>query len=150
MPLRSTFFVLLTAVTVALASCKQEASSPAGNAAAASGASFTVVVTPPSPGKVNTPVVAAVKLEPKNGYKINLEYPTKLTVQAPGGAVPASQVLAQKDAKRFAAAEAVFAPQTTFSAAGEHRVAATFKFSVCTDKVCEMKTEKLSWTASVK
>lgn len=150
--MRRTSLVLIAVFAVGLPSCKQDA--PPTNAAAgqatASGAPFEVTVTPPAPATVGAAVAATVRLVPKNGYKVNLEYPTKLTVQAPAAGAPQSQELAKKEATKLTAAEAVFTPKTTFSAAGEHRVAATFKFSVCTDKVCEMKSEKLSWTAAIK
>ena len=106
---------------------------------------YKLTVVPPSAGKVGQSLAATVKLQPKAPYKVNMEYPIKLTVNGTAGASPDKKVLRAKDAKKLDKKVAHFAPGTKCAKAGEHKISATFKLSVCTDKQCELKTEKISW-----
>jgi hypothetical protein len=110
---------------------------------------FTVVVTAPSPASAGVEQAATVTLKPQGAYKVNDEYPISLTVTGPPGADPKTRVLAQKDAAVFSAKEAVFKPSFKVGTPGDHRFQAVFKFSVCTEHQCELKTETLSWVAKV-
>jgi hypothetical protein len=97
---------------------------------------------------VGEPLVATIRLEPRGPYKVNLEYPTKLTVSGPPAATPRRLELRAKDAARLDKGAGVFKPAVKLAEGGKHPFAATFKFSVCTEELCELKTEKLTWTAS--
>ena len=122
---------------------------PAQRAGDKAGKPYAVSGLAPS-GASGQPIAATIKLVPRAPYKVNLEYPTKLTVEGPAAAAPAKQVLKAKDATRLSKAEAVFKPTVKIQSSGKHSFSATFKFSVCTKELCELKTEKLSWVAAVK
>ncbi|MCC6746489.1 MAG: hypothetical protein IT371_02460 [Deltaproteobacteria bacterium] len=124
---------------------------PAGGGGAKETASamYEVKLDPPAATAVGQAAVATVRLLPKGGYKVNLEYPIKLTVTGPAAATPARLELVGKDAARFDKTEAQFKPSVKLGAAGAHAFKATFKFSVCTDKQCELKSEELQWVAKV-
>jgi hypothetical protein len=103
----------------------------------------------PKDGKANATLTTAVTLEPRGEYKINMQYPFRLTVEGPADATPAKVVLQKKDAKKFGEKGVEVHHATKLPKAGEHRFSAEVKFSVCTKKHCELKTEKLTWVAKV-
>lgn len=125
---------------------------PASSLSAASGGSqqttkpYTLSVTAPAPGKVGSALTATVKLVPRGGYKVNLEYPTKLIVRASAASTP-EKTLTAKDAAEITTARALFKPSVTLTKVGTHDVKAEFKFSVCTKALCELKRETLTWRA---
>jgi hypothetical protein len=90
-----------------------------------------------------------VKVVPKGEYKINLEYPHKISLQGPAGASPSALKLSTKEARAFSKAELVFAPSFKVSTPGEHRFSGLIAFSVCTERQCEVKREKVEWVAKV-
>lgn len=112
--------------------------------------SYRIELSPPREGKAGDSLVATVTLVPLGGYKVNQEYPTKLSATAASGVQPASLTLKKTEAASFSEKGAVFKPAFVAAAAGKYRVDATFKFSVCTEKVCELKSEKLHWFAAAK
>lgn|GEM_PF-6423418 len=114
------------------------------------GKTYRVDITPPKEGKAGEDLVATVTLVPLGEYKVNQEYPTKLSATAASGVKPATLVLKKKEAASFSEKSAVFKPAFVAGTAGKYRVDAVFKFSVCTEKVCELKTEKLHWFAAAK
>jgi hypothetical protein len=91
---------------------------------------------------------ATITLEPRAPYKVNLEYPIKLTVSGPAAAAPRRLQLGKKDATRLDKAAGVFRPAAKLMERGEHEFSAVFKFSVCTEELCELLNEKLTWIAS--
>ena len=119
-----------------------------GGPARAEAKPYEVTLVPPAGVKVGSAAETKVRLVPRGGYKVNLEYPIKLEVKGPQAAAPVQQTLGAKQARKLDKGEAVFTPSATLSAAGQHRFSATFKFSVCTDKQCELKTETLNWTVT--
>ncbi|MCA9672681.1 MAG: hypothetical protein KC503_44105 [Myxococcales bacterium] len=153
----------IAALVLSLSACKNGGSKPApasslsagqpagsgsGSAAPAS-KPYTLTVDAPAPGAVGAALVATVKLVPRGGYKVNLEYPTKLIVRAAAAAKP-EQTLTSKDAAEFSAKRALFKPGVTLSKAGKHAVKAELKFSVCTASLCELKRETLTWNAEAR
>ena len=111
---------------------------------------YAVTVTPPEVASMGAPVSARIKVEPRGGYKINLEYPARLVVQGPLGAAPMRQVILKGDAVTLNDKELVMAPAVTLGKGGEHRFSGKLSFSVCTERVCEVKSEQLSWIVKVK
>ena len=101
-----------------------------------------------SEGKVGQELAAEVKVLPVGEYKINLEYPHKLKVSGPAAATPKEAALAAKDAKVSKAA-LLFKPAFKLSSAGEHAFKGKLRFSVCTEKQCEIKAEKVQWVFKV-
>ncbi|MCB9556066.1 MAG: hypothetical protein H6707_08180 [Deltaproteobacteria bacterium] len=130
--------------------CKRSTAAQAAEATPPGAENYRVTVKAPSSIKVGETAVAQVALVPQQGYKVNLEYPTKLTVSGPKAASPSSQVLRKKDAKRFDKSMALFTPSAKITAAGKHRFTAELAFSVCTDQECQLKTAKINWTAAAK
>jgi hypothetical protein len=139
--------VAVALLAVCCAGCKRD---PAEGQAAGSAAdkSYRVTVEPPAAGRVGEALVATIRLEPRGIYKVNLEYPTKLTVSGPAAATPRRLELRAKDAAKLDKGVGVFKPAVKLAEGGKHPFTATFKFSVCTEELCELKTEKLTWTAS--
>lgn len=113
------------------------------------GKAYALSVAPPPAGKVGQPLAASVALKPLGEYKVNMEYPLRLTVNGPEAATPRKVVMRAKDAKKMTTAQVVLTPQTKVAKAGEHAFEAEFRFSVCTEKHCELKTEKLAWKVKV-
>lgn len=111
--------------------------------------SYALEFKPPKDGKANETLTTAVTLEPRGEYKINMQYPFRLTIEGPADAAPAKSVLQKKDAKKFSEKGVEVHHATKVAKAGEHKFSAEVKFSVCTKKHCELKTEKLSWVAKV-
>lgn len=84
----------------------------------------------------------SVEVTPRNGYKINTEYPWQLNfVDAPEGA-PAS--LSRTDAATLDDATARFEMQRDlFGERAEQQ--AELRFSVCSDETCLLKTKQITW-----
>lgn len=153
----SWLFALIAAgvmASVAAAGCNKTGPDAKGLQAApagsekATGTPFELRVSPPEEGKRGGPLVATVAVRPKGEYKINLEYPHKLTVVGPKAAAPNELTLTAKQAK-LSKAELRFQPSFTVSSAGTHRFDGTVRFSVCTAKQCEIKAEKIHWVSKV-
>jgi hypothetical protein len=124
--------------TGAPAAAAAPAGAPAGNAP---DSSFKLAVSAPAPGAAGAQSVARVTVTPGTGWKMNEEYPTKLTVQAPEGVtvVKAEQVLA--DAAAFDPHQLAFDVKLTAAKAGTYPVTGTLKFAVCTDATCDPKKQ---------
>ncbi|MFH1131489.1 MAG: hypothetical protein V1754_09145 [Pseudomonadota bacterium] len=114
------------------------------------GASFEIFITQPPIVQIGEPFSATVKLVPRGKYKVNKEYPIKLNAKGSNAVLPTEIAFTKKDAKLFSAKEAVFKPTFVASSAGEHRFAGTIKFSVCTEKLCELFNKQVSWVAKVR
>ena len=113
------------------------------------GDNYTLAITPPAAVKVGQPVGAVVAVVPKNGYKINLEYPTKLTASGPTGATPANLALSARQATAMLEHELKFRPTFTVTTAGSHRFTGKLKFSVCTEELCHFHDLPLVWESKV-
>lgn len=147
MNLRTVNALLLAGLlALGLGACKK---SGEGDSAPAGGPPYQLTVTGPEGGSVGEPLKAQVQVEPRGGYKVNLEFPTKLEVKGPAGATPEAVTLRGKDAAQLTEARLLLEPTFTVAGAGEHRFSGTLKFSVCTEKLCEIKNEEVSWVAKV-
>ncbi len=144
---REAFFLVI--LVLAAVSCKGSEGGKGGAGATKKGDNYTLTVTPPDPGKKGQPVSAVVQVLPQNGYKINLEYPTKLTVTAPTGAAPAALELRAKQATALLEHELKFRPTFTVSEAGKLSFSGKLKFSVCTDQLCHFHDEAIAWDTRV-
>ncbi len=85
-------------------------------------------------------------ITPTDGFKMNLEYPTRLTASAPSRVVVKKPTQTKADAVTFVHAEAVFdvCYEIPAGPAPQGEVQATIKFSVCNDERCIMFTEMRS------
>lgn len=106
-------------------------------------ASFDLTVEAPSDAEVGKPTTATVVLQAKSPYKVNQEYPIKLTLsESPGLSFPTSTV--GKEAVTLEDKKALMKVQLTPKAAGTHTLAGRFAFSVCTDERCLIEKRDLA------
>jgi hypothetical protein len=110
---------------------------------------YTLTIDVPDGVKSGAKGVVNVTLVPRNGRKINQEFPTKLTVDAPAGVKVDKPKQKKGDATYFSEKKASFKVAFTSTAAGEKAFSGKFKFAVCTDATCDPKTEKLAFRVAV-
>jgi hypothetical protein len=117
-----------------------------GTAAAPAGkdSSFSVALEVPANVASGAEAIASVKVTPGAGYKVNEEYPTKLTLQPTDGVTTAKAVLLKGDAAKFDQHELAFNVKLTPTKAGTYTVNGTLAFAVCTEATCDPKTEKIA------
>lgn len=106
--------------------------------------SFSVTLLQPPDVAGGTETVATVKVKPGAGYKMNHEYPTKLTLAPTDGVTPAKTPLLKGDAANFDDHELAFSVKLTPTKPGTYTVQGTLAFAVCTDATCDPKTEKIA------
>jgi hypothetical protein len=112
-----------------------------------------LVVEPPTDAKAGSETVVKVMVTPGDAFKVNTEFPTKLTLETTQGVTIAKAELkagghdkAKGDADVFDEKQLVFAVKMTPSASGNFTVNGTFKFAVC-DKggtTCLAKKEPIA------
>lgn len=121
---------------------------PAAAAAAgeprAKDTSYDLALVQPAEGAAGAAMVASVKVTPGKGYKVNEDYPTKLTLEATDGVASTKQTLGKSDAAAFDKHQLVFDVKLTPARAGEFTVRGKLSFAVCTDATCDPKTETIA------
>ena len=110
-------------------------------------------IQPPADAKANAEATAKVIVTAGKEFKVNTEFPTKLTLDNAQGVTIAKAELkagghdkAKGDADVFDEQTLVFAVKLTPTAAGNHTINGTFKFAVC-DKAgstCLAKKERIA------
>jgi hypothetical protein len=109
----------------------------------------TIAIEAPADARVGQAVRAVLRITPKGKYKMNLRYPTALTLAAPAGVDLPKTKLRGEDvtiSEQEARIEVAFTPRD----AGQKVFAGELKFSVCTAQACDIKKEKVSWTTTAK
>jgi hypothetical protein len=92
-----------------------------------------------------------LQVTPKQGWKLNKEFPTRLLVKPPSDVKIAKPQQAIADAVEFAEASgAAWHVRFTPDSAGSKQVNGEFEFAVCTETTCVPKRETLSIALSVK
>ena len=91
-----------------------------------------------------------IQLTPKEGWKINQEFPTKLKVGPIEGVTLASDTMGATDAALFSEKSAIFEVKFNAADAGAKAFSADFRFAVCTDATCDPKKAELAWNLDVK
>ena len=119
------------------------AATPGAGDPTAPDTSFQFTAQHPSPGAVGSEAVARFVIHPGAGYKMNKDYPTKVTLEPPAGVTVAKPVLELADAESFSDKELTFAVKLTAQQQGEFTIPATVKFAVCTDSTCDPKKQKV-------
>lgn len=111
----------------------------------------------PADARPGAETIAKVLVTPATVYKINLEFPTKLTLESPAGVtlakaqyVAGGHDKAKGDAEAFDEKQLAFAVKLTPSATGTHTVTGKFKFAVCDKDVCLAKSEQISIAVAAK
>lgn len=113
------------------------------------GSNYELSVKAPA-AKASEKSVAKIKVVPTNGYKMNLEYPTKVTINAPEGVTLEKAKQSKSDAVKLDKGSAEFDVAFTAASAGKKTFTGEMKFAVCTDATCDNKVEQLSFTVDVK
>jgi hypothetical protein len=106
--------------------------------------------------KAGTEVTAKILVTPAGPYKINKEFPTKLTLESPAGVVLAKALLTagghdqvKGDADAFEDKQLAFTVKLT-PTSGNHTISGTFKFAVCDKDTCLAKKEQISIAVAAK
>lgn len=112
-----------------------------------------LAVESPAAAKANSEVLAKVTVTAGDAYKVNTEFPTKLTLETTDGVTVAKAELhaggpdkLKGDAEVFDEHHAVFSIKLTPTTAGTRTVNGLFKFAVC-DKAgstCLAKKERIA------
>jgi len=107
-------------------------------------ASFRFMASAPPEVTAGGESVAQVMVHPGPGYKMNKEYPTKLTLEPPAGISLAKAVLEPGDAQTFTDKELTFAVKFTPAGPGDYTIGGVLKFAVCTDSTCDPKKQRVA------
>lgn len=117
----------------------------------------TLTIQAPTDAKAGTESVATIVVTPDGPYKINTEFPTKLTLETPEGVTIAKATYkagghdkAKGDADAFTEKQLAFSVKLTPAASGTHTINGTFKFAVCDKDVCLAKKELISIAVAAK
>lgn len=90
-----------------------------------------------------------VEIRPQNGWHMNHEFPTSVTV-APSDAIRVEKAkFEKKDAKRFDDEGADFMMPIKLSQPGKHEAKAHLSFAVCTEQTCLPENLELALTLDV-
>lgn len=111
---------------------------------------YSVRVELPDAAAKGAASAVALHVSPKPGWKLNLEFPTKLTVAPPAGVEVDKPTQKVADAATFAEQGAVFQIGFTAADPGSKQFTADFKFAVCTESTCDPKKQELAWAVDVK
>lgn len=106
--------------------------------------SYDLALAQPAEGSAGAVMVASVKVTPGKGYKVNEDYPTKLTLEATDGVSALKQTLGKSDAAAFDKHQLVFDVKLTPARAGDFTVRGKLSFAVCTDATCDPKSETIA------
>ena len=101
-------------------------------------------------------VTVKILVTPAGPYKINKEFPTKLTFESPAGVTLAKAQLTagghdqvKGDADAFEDKQLAFSVKLT-PTSGNHTINGTFKFAVCDKDTCLAKKEQISIAVAAK
>lgn len=110
---------------------------------------YKVDISYPAKVKAGASGVATIVITPAAGWKMNHEFPTKITVEAPADVKVTKAEQKKDDAASFTDKGASFEVPFTATAAGDKSFEAKLKFAVCTDATCDPKKEELAWVVAV-
>ena len=122
---------------------------PMSSKVVAETAEYTIKLSAPAKTASNADASATVEVIPKAGWKLNKEFPTKLTVTAPADVKLKKGEQTVPDAVTFGDKSGKWAFDFKASAAGDKSFGCKMKFAVCTDTTCDPKKEDLAWNVSV-
>jgi len=140
----STLFLIIT-----LMSCKSPSTESTASSLSNDKTPFQLIISPPATGKIGDSLTMTFKVIPKGIYKINLEYPIRLDIQGPPAASPSKITIKKEGAATFTPKELIVKPTFRVNSLGKHQFKGIFKFSVCTEEQCEIKSEKVQWVSVV-
>ena len=138
----------LVCVLALVAACSTSSGSPSGSSGVPgpTGNPYQIAIKAPEKATVGQEVETAITITPRNGFKINVEYPAKLTLEAvPAGTrVPSETVT--KSAMSVEDARLTVPVRFTADAPGERRLGGELRFSICNPQTCQMPRETVSFT----
>ena len=112
-----------------------------------------LAIEAPAGAKAGTESIAKIVVTPGSEFKVNTEFPTKLTLENADGVTIAKATLiaggqdkAKGDAEVFEESKLVFGVKLTPAKSGSYTINGSFKFAVC-DKpwsTCLAKTEPIA------
>lgn len=97
---------------------------------------YKLTITVPAEAKVGETVKAEITVAPKPGYKVNLKYPTELTLKPTVGVDLPRTKYEKAHATTFTKKKLVFHVDLKATTAGKKVIAGELGFSVCTPKLC--------------
>ena len=107
-------------------------------------------------GKAGSELTSNVKITPAGAYHVNVEFPSKLTLEPPAGVKLAKSELTaggldktQGDAVAFSEQALAFAVKATADKAGTYDIKGTLKFAVCTNNNTQCLAKKQPITVTV-
>jgi hypothetical protein len=111
----------------------------------------------PSDAVAGKETTARVVVTPTTKFKINFDFPTKLTLEAPADITLAKaelkaggQAKSQGDAEKFEEKQLAFAVKLTPTKSGTHTIKGTFKFAVCDKDQCLARKEPIAIQVAAK
>jgi len=113
------------------------------------GSNYTLSVQAPA-AKTSVNSVAKIKVVPTGEFHMNLDFPTKLTINAPDGVTLEKAKQAKSDAVKLDKDSAEFDVAFTASSAGKKSFTGEMKFAVCTADNCSPQTSPVAFTVDVK
>jgi len=106
-------------------------------------------------GKVGTELTSNITVTPSNDFHVNVDFPTKITLEAPDGVKLMKAELtaggsskAQGDASAFSEKSMAFAVKATAEKPGSYEIKGTFKFAVCKVDQCFPKKQAITITVA--
>ena len=131
--------------------CSTSSESPSGEtevptqAQESDGPNYEIAIKAPSTSKVGQEARTEIVVTPKNGYKVNLEYPAKLRLSTvPEGTKVSQQIT--KGQMNVEKTRLVVPVPFTAEAPGEKQFGGELRFSVCNPQSCQMPREQVTWT----
>jgi len=116
-----------------------------------------LAIEAPADAKPGAEAVATITVTPGQGYHVNTEYPTKLTLTAPAGMTLAKDKFvagghdkAKGDADAFDEQRLAIAVKLTPAASGSYTINGNFKFAVCDRDQCLAKQETIAIAVAAK
>lgn len=117
----------------------------------------TLTIEAPADAKAGAEVTAKVIVTPGAKYKVNVEFPTKLTLETTTGVTFAKAEFkaggaskAKGDADQFDEKQLTFAVKLTPSQSGSYTINGSFKFAVCDKDQCLAKKEPIAIQVAAK
>lgn len=134
---------------VALGSGGKAKVMPGGAKTIADTPTYTVTLAAPAKVGKGSQGTVMVEVHPKTGWKLNKEFPTKLTVNEPAGVKVAKKEQTVADAVSWAEKAAKWQVEFQAESPGGKDFTGVFKFAVCTETSCDPKKEQLAWNVAV-
>jgi hypothetical protein len=117
----------------------------------------TLTIEVPADAKAGTETIAKVIVTPGAKYKVNVEFPTKLTLETTTGVTFAKAEMkaggaskAKGDADQFDEKQLMFAVKLTPAQSGSYTINGSFKFAVCDKDQCLAKKEPIAIQVAAK